>query len=280
MASSVATPLEKQFSTIAGLDSMTSTSSPGLDRRSRCSSPSTATSTPPRRTCRPRSPRRCASCRRTCRRRRPTRRSTRRTRRSSTSRSRSPTLPLSQLDEYGETMLAQRISMVTGVAQVQVLRLAEVRGAHPARPAGAGRARHRHRRGRDAPCRTANVNLPTGILCGPDRRRTRSRRPASSQRRGVPPAHRRLPQRRAGAAGRTSAHVVDGVREQQGGGWFNDERAIVARRSSGSRARTPSRSRRPCASCCRRFETQLPAVGRAARRSTTARTRSATRSTT
>jgi HAE1 family hydrophobic/amphiphilic exporter-1 len=37
MASSVATPLERQFSTIAGLDSMISSS--GLDRRrSRCSS--------------------------------------------------------------------------------------------------------------------------------------------------------------------------------------------------------------------------------------------------
>jgi HAE1 family hydrophobic/amphiphilic exporter-1 len=32
----------------------------------------------------------------------------------------SPTLPLSTLDEYGETLLAQRISMVTGVAQVNV----------------------------------------------------------------------------------------------------------------------------------------------------------------
>src|SRR5262245_37079110 len=32
----------------------------------------------------------------------------------------SPTLPLYELDEYGQTLLAQRISMVTGVAQVQV----------------------------------------------------------------------------------------------------------------------------------------------------------------
>src|SRR5437879_5135645 len=33
---------------------------------------------------------------------------------------RSPTLPLSALDEYAETFLAQRISTVSGVAQVQV----------------------------------------------------------------------------------------------------------------------------------------------------------------
>src|SRR5258706_13822974 len=32
----------------------------------------------------------------------------------------SKTMPLSQLDEYGETFLAQRISMVPGIAQVQV----------------------------------------------------------------------------------------------------------------------------------------------------------------
>src|SRR5450756_2207505 len=32
----------------------------------------------------------------------------------------SSTLPLSELDEYGETFMAQRISMVPGVAQVQV----------------------------------------------------------------------------------------------------------------------------------------------------------------
>ncbi len=32
----------------------------------------------------------------------------------------SPTLPLSTLDEYGETTIAQRLSTVTGVAQVAV----------------------------------------------------------------------------------------------------------------------------------------------------------------
>ena len=74
MASAVATPLEKQFSTIAGIDNMTSTQQPGLHQRSPSSSASTATSTPPRRTCRRPSPRCSASCRATCRRRRPTRR--------------------------------------------------------------------------------------------------------------------------------------------------------------------------------------------------------------
>src|SRR5205814_2380820 len=32
----------------------------------------------------------------------------------------SPTLPLSSLDEYGQTLMAQRISTISGVAQVSV----------------------------------------------------------------------------------------------------------------------------------------------------------------
>ena len=53
MASSVATPLEREFSTIAGIQSMSSTNSQGVTSISRCSSRSIATSTPPRRTFRP-----------------------------------------------------------------------------------------------------------------------------------------------------------------------------------------------------------------------------------
>ena len=77
MASSVATPLEQQFAAIPGLAQMTSTSGLGIDHASRCSSTSTATSTAPRRTCRPRSTRPAACCPRTCPTRRPTRRPTR-----------------------------------------------------------------------------------------------------------------------------------------------------------------------------------------------------------
>ena len=50
MASAVANPLEKQFSTIAGLDSMTSINSVGSTRIT-LQSPSTATSTPGPWTC-------------------------------------------------------------------------------------------------------------------------------------------------------------------------------------------------------------------------------------
>ena len=61
----------------------------------------------------------------------------------------SPTLPLWTLDEYAETRIAQRISMISGVAQVQVLGRAEVRRARADGPARAGLAPDRHQRNRN-----------------------------------------------------------------------------------------------------------------------------------
>ena len=118
MAAAVATPLEKQFSTIAGIDNMTSSSGLGstsitiqfsLDRSIDAAAQDVQAAI------------------------------------SQTARSlplgilppsyrkvnpadqpilyltlTSKTMPLSQLDEYGETFMAQRISMVPGIAQVQV----------------------------------------------------------------------------------------------------------------------------------------------------------------
>ncbi|MGH9410770.1 MAG: efflux RND transporter permease subunit, partial [Vicinamibacterales bacterium] len=80
----------------------------------------------------------------------------------------SDTLPMSQVDRYAETTLAQRLSMVTGVAQVQVF------GAHKfavridvdptqlaARQIGIDQVA--------LAVSTANVNRPTGTLYGPNR---------------------------------------------------------------------------------------------------------------
>ncbi|MCI0633466.1 MAG: efflux RND transporter permease subunit, partial [Actinobacteria bacterium] len=77
----------------------------------------------------------------------------------------SQTLPLYTLDEYGQTILAQRISMVSGVAQVQVFgsqKYAVRVQLDPLALAGRGI-------GTDevaAAIRSANVNLPTGTLYG------------------------------------------------------------------------------------------------------------------
>jgi HAE1 family hydrophobic/amphiphilic exporter-1 len=119
MASSVATPIEKEFSTIAGLDSMNSTSTLGntqvtlqfnLSRnidaaaqdvqaaiaRAQKNLPPDLPAPPSYRKVNPADqPILYLSLS-------------------------SPTLPLSSVDEYAETFIAQRISMVSGVAQVQV----------------------------------------------------------------------------------------------------------------------------------------------------------------
>src|SRR5690348_8802994 len=120
MASAVATPLERQFSTIAGLDNMTSTSSLGttsitlqfaLDRsldgaaQDVQSAITTAQSQmPPGMPTPPNfqkvNPADSAIMYLALY---------------------SSTLPLSTVDEYAETMVAQRISTVSGVAQVQVM---------------------------------------------------------------------------------------------------------------------------------------------------------------
>ncbi len=83
----------------------------------------------------------------------------------------SPTLPLSTLHEYGETFMAQRISMVSGVAQVLVFgsqKYAVRVQLDPDRLAlsgiGIDEAALAVRRG--------NVNLPTGTLYGPNRQYT------------------------------------------------------------------------------------------------------------
>ena len=78
----------------------------------------------------------------------------------------SDTLPLWDLDEYAETELAQQISMVTGVAQVNVwgstkyaVRVQVDPNKLAARQIGINEV--------DGALRCWNVNLPTGTLYGP-----------------------------------------------------------------------------------------------------------------
>ncbi len=78
----------------------------------------------------------------------------------------SPTLPLSTTDEYAETMIAEKISTVSGVAQVQVfgaqkfaVRVQLDPRALASRGIGIDEA--------SAAVAAANVNIPTGTLWGP-----------------------------------------------------------------------------------------------------------------
>jgi hydrophobe/amphiphile efflux-1 (HAE1) family protein len=164
MASAVAKPLEQQFSTIAGIDSMTSTSTLGitavtlqfaLERSidAAAQDVQSAIATVQRRlpVDMPAPP----SLRKT----NPADQPIMYLALSST------TLPLSIVDEYAQTMLAQRISTVEGVALVQVLgaqKYALRVQLDPRALASRGITLDEVR----AALATHNVNLPTGILDG------------------------------------------------------------------------------------------------------------------
>src|SRR3982751_1734146 len=77
----------------------------------------------------------------------------------------SPTMRLSELDEYAETTLAQRISMVDGVAQVQVFGAAKYAVRVQVDP-NALFHRSIGLNEVDAALRDWNVNIPTGTLYG------------------------------------------------------------------------------------------------------------------
>jgi HAE1 family hydrophobic/amphiphilic exporter-1 len=167
MASSVATPLEKQFSTIAGVDSMSSTSSLGntqitlqfaldrnLDAAAQDVQAAIARATrqlPPDMPYPP-----------TYQKVNPADQPILYVALTS------PTMPLYDLDEYGETMMAQRISTVEGVAQVQVYGAQKYAVRIQLDP----RALASRGIGIDEVAQAvenANVNLPSGILYGPDK---------------------------------------------------------------------------------------------------------------
>jgi HAE1 family hydrophobic/amphiphilic exporter-1 len=164
MAAAVATPLERQFSTIAGLDNMSSTNALGLSQITlqfslarnidaagqdvQAAIAKAARQLPPELPTPP------------------------------TYQKVNPadqpvlylaltsdTLPLATVDEYGETLMAQRISMVSGVAQVQVFGAQKYAVRIQLDPqALASRGLGINEVG-DA-VKNANVNIPTGTLYG------------------------------------------------------------------------------------------------------------------
>jgi len=167
MASAVATPLENQFSTIAGLNSMTSSNSLGntnitlefdlsrkldgaavdvqaaITQASRLLPPGMPT--PPTFTKVNPANQPILYLALT-----------------------SPTLPLWTLDEYAETRIAQRISMISGVAQVQVMG-AQKYAVHVQMDPHALAARQIGINEIETALKNWNVNLPTGAIIGPQR---------------------------------------------------------------------------------------------------------------
>src|SRR6266487_689460 len=80
----------------------------------------------------------------------------------------SPSLPLYTLDDYAETRIAQRISMISGVAQVQVLG-AQKYAVHVQMDPHALASRQIGINEVESALKNWNVNLPTGAIVGPQR---------------------------------------------------------------------------------------------------------------
>src|ERR1041384_1002613 len=141
----------------------------------------------------------------------------------------SPTLPLWTLDEYAETRVAQRISMISGVAQVQVLG-AQKYAVHVQMDPHALASRQVGINEIETALKNWNVNLPTGAIIGPQRAFTLQ---ASGQfltakeYRPVVVAYRKGSPVRLEELG----NVIDSVEDDKTASWFytkNDEqRAIV-----------------------------------------------------
>jgi HAE1 family hydrophobic/amphiphilic exporter-1 len=136
----------------------------------------------------------------------------------------SPTLPLYQVDEYAETLMAERISMVSGVAQVQVygskyaVRVQLDPDALAARGVGVDEVQTAIQR--------ANTNLPTGTLFGSKQSFTVQSNGQlfnAAAYRPVIVAYRNGNPVRLGELG----NVIDSVENDKSVSWFMDTQSIV-----------------------------------------------------
>jgi HAE1 family hydrophobic/amphiphilic exporter-1 len=224
MAATVATPLERQFTTIAGLDSMTSTSALGItqitlqfsldrdidpaaqDVRAAIAKAAgllpTGMPTPP--TYQKVNPADQPILYMALT---------------------SPELPLYVVDEYAETLVAQKISTVSGVAQVQVLgaqkyavRVQLDPNALATRGIGIDEVRQAIAEG--------NVNQPTGTLYGPHQAFTVQATGQLMDAAGYRPL---VVTYRNGAPVRLAqlGQVLDGVQIDKAAAWYNGSRTVL-----------------------------------------------------
>src|SRR5215813_7042319 len=141
----------------------------------------------------------------------------------------SPTLPLWTLDEYAETRIAQRISMISGVAQVQVLG-AQKYAVHVQMDPHALAARQIGINEIETTLKNWNVNLPTGAIIGPQRAFTLQ---ASGQLMSADQYRSLVVAYRGGAPVRLDelGTIIDSVEDDKTASWFythnGSGRAIV-----------------------------------------------------
>ncbi|HVY70359.1 MAG TPA: efflux RND transporter permease subunit, partial [Verrucomicrobiae bacterium] len=224
MASSVATPLERQFSTIAGIDSMNSISAQGVSQITiqfalernidgaaqdvQAAIAKAARQLPPNMPTPPffnkvnpaDQPVLYLALT-------------------------SPTLPLSTVDDYGETLMAQRISMVNGVAQVSVfgtqqyaVRVELDPDKMAARGIGIDEVQNAVAKG--------NVNLPVGTLYGKHQAFTVA---ANGQLMKAADYRPMIVAYRNGRPVRLQdiGTVIDSVQNNKVASWFNNIRGII-----------------------------------------------------
>src|SRR3989475_2315045 len=141
----------------------------------------------------------------------------------------SPTLPLWTLDEYAETRLAQRVSMISGVAQVQVLG-AQKYAVHVQMDPHAMASRQVGINEVETGLKNWNVNLPTGTINGPKRAFTlqaSGQLMSAAQYRPLVVAYRRGSPIRLEELG----SIVDGVEDDKTASWFykkeGDQRSVI-----------------------------------------------------
>ena len=224
MASTVATPLEKQFSTIAGIDNMTSSSSLGstqvtiqfnLSRDIDAAAQDVQAA--------------IAAVSRQLPRDMPSPPSYQKVNPAASPilfiALTSPTLPLYQLNEYADNIMAQRISMVSGVAQVQVfgaqkyaVRIQLNPLALASRGIGIDQVTNA--------VSSSNVNMPTGTLWGQEKAFTvkaTGQLSSADQYRSIVVAYRNGAPVRLGDLGR----VFDSVQNDRVAAWFNDDRSVM-----------------------------------------------------
>ena len=137
----------------------------------------------------------------------------------------SPTLPLSDVNEYADTFIAQRVSMISGVAQVQVMgsqkyavRVQLDPKALATRGIGVDEAVAAIQRG--------NSNLPTGTLFGPNQAFTvesNGQLLRAPDYRPIIVAYRNGSPVRLGEIGQ----VLDSVENDKVASWYNNSRSVV-----------------------------------------------------
>ncbi len=224
MASAVALPLEKQFSTIAGVDNMTSVSAQGassitlqfaLDRNIDAAAQDVQSMISKAATNLPQNM--------------PTPPSYQKVNPADQPilylALSSPTLRLSDVDEYAETLMAQRISMVSGVAQVQVYG-SQKYAVHVQLDPRALAYRQLGIDEVEAAVEKGNVNLPTGTLYGQHQAFTVQ---ANGQLMNAAAYRPLIVAYRNGSPVRIEqiGTAIDSVENDKLAAWYNDTRSIV-----------------------------------------------------